>query len=65
MAEIGEVELSPPPLPPHLRNQILWGYPPPPFLCPVGSTMGFSSLFPQPHCFIVGEVCHPLCHILG
>jgi hypothetical protein len=65
VAETGEAELPPPPLPPHLRNPFWWGIIPLLFRCPSGSTTDFLSLFPHRHCFIVGVVRLPLHHILG
>jgi hypothetical protein len=51
----GEVELSLPPFPPHLRTQIQWGYPPraPSLLC---SAWGLPSFFLCPHLLVEGMV---------
>jgi hypothetical protein len=62
--ETGEVELPHPPLLPHLRNQILWGYPPPLFCRQMDSTLGSLPLLLRLEFVIVGMVCFPLCRIL-
>jgi hypothetical protein len=67
VAETREAELPHPPLTPHPRNQIRWGYPPPPLLfCRrMGNAPGSLPLLLRSHFWVVGAVHLMLHRILG